>query len=282
MREGGGVFDFGDDGLGAPKVMDDGLELLHIGGPAHEALGEEIHFVLHAPLDIDMILLGEGIHVDVQADGMDALPSLQEPADDHLGLQQVRAPGEDLHRDGAVVQQPELTGRGPFEQFGMRQGGRPGGSLGDRASWPVEDALASLRQIQRRVQQADAPLGALKIEEHRYGAPQFQGQGPNLQQGLRPGFRIAVTGIQANRIGFFQGFPQAVTLHHGRSQGHHEFGLAHIVPRRLHRHSTHFSTVCACVSKVSRGFPSCHRGATFWVPIRLMEKTKCAKSCEPS
>ena len=100
-------------------MADDGLQLLHIRGPAHEALGEEVHLVFHAPADVDVILLGERVHGDVHADGMDALPRLQGAPDDHDGSQQVRSLAEDLHGDGAVIQKPVLSWLRSFEQFGV-------------------------------------------------------------------------------------------------------------------------------------------------------------------
>ncbi len=153
------MLDLGDDGLGAPQVVDDGLELLHVGGPAHEALGEEIHLVLHAPADVGVILLRERIHGDVHADGMDALPRLQRAPDDHLRLQLVRALGDDLHGDGAIIQEPVLADLGPFEELRMRQGGGPGETLGDRRPRGVEDSLAPIGQVQGRLQEPMRHLG---------------------------------------------------------------------------------------------------------------------------
>ena len=77
--QGLGMFDLGDNGLGAAQFLDVQTKRLHIGSAAHETLGEEIHAFLHTPTYVFQILGSQGIKGNIQPDGWTLLRAFSRP-----------------------------------------------------------------------------------------------------------------------------------------------------------------------------------------------------------
>ena len=98
------VFDLGDDAdvLAAVGVQN-GTDLLHVGGLTHKGGGNEVEVVLHGELQIALVLLGQSGQGDVGVGDVDGLVVGQGAASDHVADDVLTLDFGDLDVHQAVV-----------------------------------------------------------------------------------------------------------------------------------------------------------------------------------
>ncbi|OQA37682.1 MAG: hypothetical protein BWY56_00725 [Acidobacteria bacterium ADurb.Bin340] len=236
-----GMLDLGDDRLGAAVGADGGLEGLHIRSPAHEALGEKVHLLLHAPADVLQILGREGIEGHIQSQGRHALAGLQQTAPQHLDPQQLAARLHHLQLQVAVIHQPGLAWARTLEEFRVGQRHRPGMALGCVLTFREQRAQSPRHQFDGRLEAAHPPFGALEVQEHRDAAPEGFRSLPDQPQHRGSLLGRGVAGIDAKSVRMHQNFAQRPTFQERGTYRDHQLGLAHDFLHPLHRYSTGFS-----------------------------------------